>query len=132
MPHAYLAAAYQAKLNNFLARGSQIVFDAPPPPDEPEEPDNDPNAEPMGQIPLPDPDAESRIPKSWITPERILNVFYESKKGAGYGEVEFRNYRNLPEDPMESIGLVRECFFKWGDLPYSNCEYLRFVRGSSS
>ncbi|KAK4049413.1 hypothetical protein OIV83_004146 [Microbotryomycetes sp. JL201] len=119
VPHAYLAAVYPAKLGNFLARGSQVVFDAPPAGDEPEEADND-KTELIGQIPLPDPNAEERIPKGWITPDRILNVWYQSKKVGETAVVEHRHYRGLPEDPAEAVKLIKDAYIKWGDLPYSN------------
>ncbi|KAK4056311.1 hypothetical protein OIO90_002755 [Microbotryomycetes sp. JL221] len=119
VPHAYLAAVYPAKLGNFLQRGSQIVFDAPPAGEEPEESDND-KTELIGQIPLPDPNAEDRIPQSWRTPDRILNVWYQSKKNGETNLVEHRNYRNLPIEPEESVKLIRDAYIKWGDLPYSN------------
>ncbi|KAM0792856.1 hypothetical protein ACM66B_002620 [Microbotryomycetes sp. NB124-2] len=121
VPHAYLAAVYPAKLGNFLARGSQVQFDAPPAGDEPEESDNDKDkTELLGAIPLPDPDAEERIPKGWITPDRILNVWYQSKKQGETNVVEHRHYRGLPEDPAEAVKLVKDAYIKWGDLPYSN------------
>lgn len=120
VPHAFLVAAYQAKLSNFLAKGSPIAFEVAPVGDEAE--DGEEARVHVGTAPLPDPGAEDRIPKSWKTPDRVLNVWYQSKSGANRESVVHANYRNLPEDPEESIKLVAECYFKWGDLPYSGCE----------
>lgn len=71
---------------------------------------------------MPDPNAVDRIPRSWSTVDRVLDVWYRSKSGEDHESVQHRNYRKLPDDPEESIKLVSECYFKWGDLPYSSCE----------
>ncbi|ORY90852.1 hypothetical protein BCR35DRAFT_299456 [Leucosporidium creatinivorum] len=118
VPHAFLVAAYQAKLSNFLQKGSPIAFEVAPVGDEAEDGEDESAKAPIGMAPLPDPTAEERIPKSWRTPDRVLDVWYFSKAGANRDPVRWRNYRNLPEDPEESIKLVAEVYFKWGDLPY--------------
>ncbi|KAM0751888.1 hypothetical protein T439DRAFT_325084 [Meredithblackwellia eburnea MCA 4105] len=115
IPHAYLVAKYQAKLSNFLARGSTVNFDSRPE-DIPED-GEDPDAPPPTGAPLPDPDATSRIPVAWSTVDRILDVFYKSKNGSSM--VRFQDYKKLPEEWEESIKLVQECYFKWGELPYA-------------
>lgn len=124
VPHAFLVAAYQAKLSNFLQKGSPIAFEVAPVGDEAEDGEDESAKAPIGMAPLPDPNAEERIPKSWRTPDRVLDVWYFSKAGANRDPVRWRNYRNLPEDPEESIKLVAEVYFKWGDLPYGACESL--------
>lgn len=119
IPHAYLVAAYPAKLTNFLARGSTVTFDTMTE-DEPEDGEEE-KVVVVGSAPLPDPNATERIPLAWSTVDRVLDVFYKAKKGDGM--VRFENYRNLPTDPKESIQLVEECYFKWGELPYSACAF---------
>ncbi|SCV72600.1 BQ2448_4137 [Microbotryum intermedium] len=119
VPHAFLVAAYPAKLNNFLSRGSTVNFDLPTQ-DDPED-DEDPTKPREIPItaPLPDPDAEERIPKTWKTVDRVLDVFYHAKTG-GREPVNWRNWRGGPEDPDESVKLVAKGFFKWCDLPYGS------------
>lgn len=124
VPHAFLMAAYPAKLSNFLSKGSLVSFELPPVGDEPEEGEEE-RVVPVGSAPLPDPNARDRIPKSWSTVDRVLNVWYQSKKGPEHPAVEWRNYRKLPEDPEESIKLVMHCHMKWGDLPYGQGEHWR-------
>lgn len=123
VPHAFLMAAYPAKLTNFLAKGSLVSFELPPIEDEPEDGEED-KVVPLGSAPLPDPNARDRIPKSWSTVDRVLNVWYISKKANSTQPVEWKNYRKLPEDPMESIRLIVSCHFKWGELPYGQCEFI--------
>ncbi|KAK4703254.1 hypothetical protein P7C70_g2963, partial [Phenoliferia sp. Uapishka_3] len=122
IPHAYLVAAYPAKLSNFLSKGSQVTFDAKM---EDEAEDGEEDKVVLGSAPLPDPDATSRIPAAWSTVDRILDVFYRSKNGKD--TIRYQDYKKLPSDPEESIELVEECYFKWGELPYSSCEFSRFV-----
>ncbi|SGY67920.1 BQ5605_C004g02825 [Microbotryum silenes-dioicae] len=119
VPHAFLVAAYPAKLNNFLSRGSTVNFDLPTQ-DDPED-DEDPSKprELPIMAPLPDPDAEDRIPKSWKTVDRVLDIFYHAKT-EGREPVNWRNWRGGPEDPDESVKLVAKGFFKWCDLPYGS------------
>ncbi|GAA5979555.1 hypothetical protein JCM10908_002967 [Rhodotorula pacifica] len=118
VPHAFLAAKYPAKLANFLARGSTVTFDAPKD-DDPE--DAEPDAgrtEDVGEAPLPDPNAEERVPRAWKTVDRILSVAYKHPKKADE-TVEFYAFKKkMPEDPDESIKLVAQCYIKWGDLAY--------------
>lgn len=120
--HAFLAAKFPAKLKNFLAKGSQISFDAPNEEDE-EEPEG---AEIETQVfdiePQPDPGALSRIPKAWSTVDRVLEVQYRSPVRHDR-LIFYRAYPNLPKDPEESIKLVSQCLFKWRDLPYEACKF---------
>ncbi|KAL8279021.1 hypothetical protein RQP46_008690 [Phenoliferia psychrophenolica] len=117
VPHAYLVAAYQAKLSNFLARGSTVTFDSKPEDDEKEDGEEDRPAA-TGSAPLPDAAAEDRIPIAWKTVDRVLDVNYRSRNGRT--TVRHANYRDLPADPAESIELIDDCYIKWGDLPYSS------------
>ena len=123
VPHAFLAAKYQAKLANFLARGSTVTFDAPKD-DDPEdaEPDAD-KKEDIGEAPLPDPNAEERVPRAWKTVDRILDVEYVHPKKVGE-TVPFHTFRKkmLPKEPEQSIKLVARCYIKWGDLAYKEGE----------
>ncbi|GAA6000598.1 hypothetical protein JCM10207_004569 [Rhodosporidiobolus poonsookiae] len=120
VPHAFLAAAYPAKLSNFLARGSTVKFDAAVE-DDPEE--GEPEEEKDDLAPLPDPDALKRIPPSWRTVERVIEVWYRHPKKAGEQLAHdhyIRRY-DLPENPEDGLELVMQCKLKWGDLPYGQC-----------
>lgn len=103
-------------------KGSLINFDARLEDSEGEpEIDSRPKAD-IGSAPHPDPDAADRIPKAWSTVDRVLDVWYVSKTKPDE-MVRYEDYRKLPRDPEESVKLVAECFFKWGDLAYSACEF---------
>ncbi|GAA5876848.1 hypothetical protein JCM3774_000791 [Rhodotorula dairenensis] len=118
VPHAFLAAKYPAKLANFLARGSTVTFDAPKD-DDPEDAEPDASKkEDLGEAPLPDPNAEERVPKPWKTVDRILSVAYKHPKKVGETVEYYAFKKKLPEDPNESIKLVAQCYIKWGDLAY--------------
>uniref|UniRef100_A0A0K3CFQ2 BY PROTMAP: gi/472581396/gb/EMS19135.1/ chromatin remodeling complex subunit, Chd3 [Rhodosporidium toruloides NP11] n=1 Tax=Rhodotorula toruloides TaxID=5286 RepID=A0A0K3CFQ2_RHOTO len=118
VPHAFLAAAYPSKLANFLSRGSTVTF-------EPANDDDDEDADPTDvkdeneEAPLPDPNALDRIPKTWRTVDRILDVWFDhpKKEGEHVGFTEYR--KKLPQDADESIKLVSQCYIKWGELPYA-------------
>lgn len=120
VPHAFLVASAPAKLSNFLAKGSQISFEAPND-DEPEDGEEPTVRSKKGGAPGPDLGAIDRIPKAWSTVDRVLEVYYKANKVGGES-ILHRKYKNLPEDPEESIKLVEECYFKWKDLAYSACE----------
>ncbi|GEM09221.1 chromatin remodeling complex subunit, Chd3 [Rhodotorula toruloides] len=118
VPHAFLAAAYPSKLANFLARGSTVTFE-PANDDDPDDSDpTDVKAE-NEEAPLPDPNALDRIPKTWRTVDRILDVWYDhpKKEGEHVGFTEYR--KKLPQDADESVKLVSQCYIKWGELPYA-------------
>lgn len=121
VPHAFLVAAYPAKLSNFLAKGSPIAFEVAPVGDEAEDGEEEAKVA-ISSAPMPDPTAEERIPKSWKTPERVLLAYYTNPGGAHKPPVTWDKFKGMPEDPEESIKLVVECYFKWGDLPYGACE----------
>ncbi|GAA6035092.1 hypothetical protein JCM8097_002180 [Rhodosporidiobolus ruineniae] len=121
VPHAWLVAAYPAKLTNFLARGSTVSFE-PAKEDEAEDGASDADGDDEdGDAPLPDPNALDRIPKSWTTVDRLLEVLYHHPKRPE-DEVRHEDYvrrYDLPEDPAEAAKLIAICKVKWGDLPYN-------------
>lgn len=120
VPHAFLAAKYPAKLGNFLTRGSTVTFDAPKD-DDPEdaEPDDD-KKDKLGEAPLPDANAEERVPRAWRTVDRVLNVWYKHPNPKKSEEVvEYSSFKKkLPENQDDSIPLVAQCYVKWCDLAY--------------
>ena len=113
MPHAFLVAAYPAKLQNFLARGSTVSFE-PSKDDLPEDGEEEKaKLEQIGAAPLPDPNAVDRIPTAWSTVDRILNVWYRSRAvGQQRDAVEFKNAKKMPEDPMDHLPMIELCYFK--------------------
>lgn len=118
VPHAFLAASYQSKLSNFLARGSLVKFETAKD-DDPEDADpTDTGDKDDGEAPLPDPNALERVPEAWRTVDRVLDVWYtHPKTGEDTAFASFQKY--LPDDPDESIKLVSQCYLKWGDLAYA-------------
>lgn len=117
VPHAFLAAAYPAKLSNFLQRGSTVSFE-PAKDDDPEDADPTDEGDKDDESPLPDPNALERIPKTWRTVDRVLNVWYKNKRGDK--EIEYLHYRKrLPENVEDGLSLVAQCHIKWGDLAYA-------------
>ncbi|KPV76938.1 uncharacterized protein RHOBADRAFT_51918 [Rhodotorula graminis WP1] len=118
VPHAFIAANYPGKLGGFLARGSLVKFETAKD-DDPEDADPTDDQEDAGEAPLPDPNALERIPEAWRTVDRVLDVWYKHPKtGVDTPFASFK--KRLPEDPGESIKLVSQCYFKWGDLAYSS------------
>lgn len=120
VPHAFLAAAYPSKLANFLSRGSTVTFE-PAKDDDPEDADPTDVKNENEEAPLPDPNALDRIPKSWRTVDRILDVWYDHPKKEDE-HISFADYRKkMPQDADESVKLVSQCYIKWGELPYGQC-----------
>ncbi|GAA5949876.1 hypothetical protein JCM10213_005794 [Rhodosporidiobolus nylandii] len=121
VPHAYLMAAYPAKLANFLARGSTVSFE-PAKDDEPEDGAEE-GDEKDDQAPLPDANAEDRIPVAWRTVDRVLEVWYQHPKREGekVPHADYARRYDLPEDTEEALALVVQCKMKWGDLAYREC-----------
>jgi hypothetical protein len=125
IPHSFLARAATMKLSNFLAVGSRINFEAPIEndidlsDDREDEPTPESTAEVIHSAPKEDPNAEERISAAWSTIDRVLDVFYRGKNNGD--RIKYEDYyRNLPSDPAESMKLVVEGYFKWGDLPYAD------------
>ncbi|GAA5884888.1 hypothetical protein JCM6882_007139 [Rhodosporidiobolus microsporus] len=121
VPHAWLSASHYAKLSNFLTRGSTVSFE---PPKDDDDDDEDPDKEERDdEAPLPDANAMDRIPKTWRTVDRVLEVWYHHPKKAGETVVHddyVRRY-DLPDDEDEALELVSQCKIKWGELPYAQC-----------
>lgn len=120
--HALLAARSSMKLKNFLTRGSTTTLDLAQ--DDIAEDGEDleaiEQARLIGTSPLPDPNAESKVPVAWKTVDRILDVYYTS---ATTGKlIRFKDHHSLPEEAKDSIKLVASCYIKWGELAYSVCE----------
>jgi len=128
VPHAFLAAKFPAKLNNFLTYGPRINLDPPPEGNELEDDEvsifteNDPSAKQhqmSGSPPKADPDAEQRIPAAWRTVDRILDAGFQQKRPGDPPKF----YLEMPHwilesHPAETIGKVEQIDVKWGDLPY--------------
>lgn len=113
------------KLKGFLTRGSLTTLDLAQ--DDIAEDGEDPaaieRARLLGSAPLPDPDAESKVPIAWKTVDRILDVYYTSTATGNL--IRYKDHRSLPVEAKDSIKLVALCYIKWGELAYSVCESSR-------
>lgn len=124
VPHAWLAASHLMRLNNFLARGSTVSFE-PTKDDDPEDGEDDKDDRDDGAAPIPDPNAEDRIPVAWRTVERVLDVVYRNprKEGETLSYAEFSRKKDWPEEVEEQLKLVELCKIKWCDLAYRECAF---------
>ncbi|GAA5857411.1 hypothetical protein JCM8547_002265 [Rhodosporidiobolus lusitaniae] len=121
VPHAWLAASHSMRLSNFLQTGSKVSFE-PVKEDEAEdgEEDKDSDNEKDALAPLPDPNIMDRLPKAWVTVDRVLDVWYRHPKKEDE-ELRYDDYvrrYDLPEDVEEQLELVTKAKLKWCDLAY--------------
>jgi chromodomain-helicase-DNA-binding protein 4 len=122
VPHAWLASSHLTRLNNFLARGSTVSFE-PTKDDDPEDGEEDGKDEDDGLAPIPDANAEDRIPVAWKTTDRVLDVTYRHprKEGETIGYEKFVERGDWPEEVEEQLEMVEMCKIKWCDLAYREC-----------
>ncbi|KAA1074132.1 hypothetical protein PGTUg99_023411 [Puccinia graminis f. sp. tritici] len=82
--HFYLVAKHPAKLRNFLTKGPALDLkqfsggDF----DDSGDSDSDANSDDDGGLPFnldPDQDAQLKIPKAWLTPEKILSIEFKDE-----------------------------------------------------
>lgn len=64
----------------------------------------------------PDPKAESKIPKAWITPDRIVSVAFEDKSGRLRNISEMRE-SSIPSTADEMYDRITEAYIVWQDMP---------------
>lgn len=68
--HSFLASTATAKLSHFLLHGSRISLDVAQDDELEDGDDREERLEIAGSSPLPDPDAEARVPPFWRTVDR--------------------------------------------------------------
>ncbi|KAG5636366.1 hypothetical protein H0H81_008284 [Sphagnurus paluster] len=123
VPHMWLLSTHHAKLKNFLSSGSKVEL-LKVTADEPVIDDNIPSFEigdesrasstkPAGDTPaLPQtaiPDAECRIPPSWKTVDRLLDVYlWHPLQAKGKGKGKQKVVRSESESTTEDSDLQRE------------------------
>ena len=112
VPHAWLRATYPARLRGFLTKGPSIDIS----PETGEEVDDQDHLESFGLAP--NPDGISKIPKEWLTPDRVLEVEYYPKKGNDL--IPSANLKSLGADPVDSIDRIARLYIKWQGLPYES------------
>lgn len=114
--HAWLKASYPQRLRNFLVKGPSIDI-------VPETVDTDAQAGYLETFGLaPSPDAIDRIPKEWLTPDRILEVEYHAKGDTHKQLIPSAHMKTMTDDPSESIPRIGRMFIKWQSLPYESGE----------
>lgn len=113
VPHAWLFAKYRQRLRNFLVKGPLIDIQPERTGEADEQEDHLDN---FSLSPLPD--AMDRIPKEWLTPDRILETKYKPR--GGWADVDSVNMKNLTTVPEESISRIAKIYVKWQGLPYES------------
>lgn len=118
-----VAATSNARLRNFLERGSELR-------DAAAEEANVNEDEGQGRGTLvdvskfgkaPNPRADEDIPRDWVSIDRVINCTFKSKSGDDF--VEADRAKNITKNPLDSIGRVYQALVKWQSLPYSECAH---------
>lgn len=116
VPHSWLFSAYKQRLRNFLVDGPLIDITPDNAVRDGEEDVVDDHLEDFSLLPTPD--AFDKIPKEWLTPDRILDVRLKRKSGSG-GDPRVINMKNrITNDPEDTISRISEMYVKWQGLPY--------------
>lgn len=121
VPHSWLYSAYKQRLRNFLVDGPLIDITPDNATRDGEEDVADDHLENFSLAPSPN--AFDKIPKEWLTPDRILDVRLKRKSGTG-GDPRVLNMKNrISNDPEDTITRISEIYVKWHGLPYDTATW---------
>lgn len=115
VPHSYMVAKHTAKVRNFLAKGPQLdLKQLSGLAEEADEGDSGGENENESLFNLePDQDAESKIPKAWLTPERILSVEFANEK-----LIDDMKEKDIPTTAKEMYDSIERAYIKWEEQSY--------------
>ncbi|KAH9813267.1 hypothetical protein DFH28DRAFT_365337 [Melampsora americana] len=115
VPHSYMAAKHTSKLRNFLTKGPQLdLKQLNGLVDEAEEDDSVDEDQEESLFNLePDQDAESKIPKAWLTPERILSVEFPNEK-----LIDDVKEKDIPTTAKGMYDSIERAYIKWEEQAY--------------
>lgn len=120
--HSYLVAKHPAKLRNFLTKGPALDLKQFSGGDFDESSDSNSDADSGqddGPFNLdPDQDAQLKIPKAWLTPERILSIEFENEL-----LIEDAREANIPDTPEEMYETMERAYIKWEEQTYSDATW---------
>jgi hypothetical protein len=80
--------------------------------------DSDANSDDDGGLPFnldPDQDAQLKIPKAWLTPEKILSIEFEDEL-----LIEDAKEANIPDTPEEMYETMDRAYIKWEEQSYAD------------
>ncbi|EFP79575.2 uncharacterized protein PGTG_05896 [Puccinia graminis f. sp. tritici CRL 75-36-700-3] len=121
--HSYLVAKHPAKLRNFLTKGPALDLkqfsggDF----DDSGDSDSDANSDDDGGLPFnldPDQDAQLKIPKAWLTPEKILSIEFEDEL-----LIEDAKEADIPDTPEEMYETMDRAYIKWEEQTYADATW---------
>ncbi|OAV98768.1 hypothetical protein PTTG_01703 [Puccinia triticina 1-1 BBBD Race 1] len=122
--HSYLVAKHPAKLRNFLSKGPALDLKQFSGGDHDDSDDSDSNADSEQDddgLPFnldPDQDAQLKIPKAWLTPERVLSIEFEDEL-----LIEDVKEADIPETPEEMYEMMDRAYIKWEEQSYADATW---------
>lgn len=141
VPHSWLYSAYRQRLRNFLVDGPLVDIKPDNSTRDGEEDVEEDHLENFNLAPTPD--AFDKIPKEWLTPDRILDVSLRRKSGSGADPRVLNMKNRISNDPEHTISRISKIYVKWQGLPYDAAtweegfpregepQYMDFVRAYS-
>ncbi|MBW0486506.1 hypothetical protein O181_026221 [Austropuccinia psidii MF-1] len=121
--HSYLVAKYPQKLRHFLSRGplldlKQFSNEGAEDSDDldSDEDSNEGTALPFNLIP--DHDAQLKIPKPWLTPEKILSIEFEDEI-----LIEDLDESDIPTTLEEMYEQMERAYIKWEEQSYHSATW---------
>ncbi|KAI9630755.1 hypothetical protein KEM48_013654 [Puccinia striiformis f. sp. tritici PST-130] len=120
--HSYLVAKHPAKLRNFLIKGPALDLKQFSGGDADESGDSSAaDSDEDDGLPFnldPDQDAQSKIPKAWLTPEKILSIEFEDEL-----LIEDIKEADIPETPEEMYEMMDRAYIKWEEQSYADATW---------
>lgn len=112
-----MVAKHPAKLRHFLVKGPQLDLKqlSGEVDDDDEDDDVDENHEDSPFNLHPDKDAESKIPKAWLTPERILSVEFADEVS-----IDDVKESEIPRTVEEMYDEIESAYIKWEEQSYAS------------
>ncbi|CAH7684457.1 P-loop containing nucleoside triphosphate hydrolase protein, partial [Phakopsora pachyrhizi] len=118
LTHSYLAARYPQRLRSFLTNGPLVDLKQFSEGRQGFDSDSDEDSVDIGdELPFnlnPDENAEQKIPKAWLTPERILSIEFDDEE-----TIEDLDENDIPKTPELMYEKMGRAFIKWQEQSYA-------------
>ncbi|CAH7672750.1 hypothetical protein PPACK8108_LOCUS7584 [Phakopsora pachyrhizi] len=125
LTHSYLAARYPQRLQSFLTNGPLVDLKQLSKGHQQDDSDSDEDSVDIGdQLPFnlnPDENADQKIPKAWLTPERILSIKFDDEE-----MIEDLDENDIPKTPELMYEKMGCAFIKWQEQSYAAENYMKF------
>ncbi|CAH7668092.1 hypothetical protein PPACK8108_LOCUS2566 [Phakopsora pachyrhizi] len=118
LTHLYLASRYPQRLQSFLTNGPLVDLKQLSEGHQQDDSDSDEDSVDIGdELPFnlnPDENADQKIPKAWLTQERILSIEFDDEE-----TIEDLDENHIPKTPELMYEKMGRAFIKWQEQSYA-------------